>query len=173
MFWNKQNMRFYNVLWNDNFFINKGRLTLIKLSSEAIYMHHIVENCFFIIFTHFLKFFEIFETIFMDFSQIIEKLLKILIFFSSTSDFWGSKNVPCGCRQNEKTLFLKVYIVSEKSVILLSSYMRNSLLANIPKMWSKFCCFWLFLAVFEEFVTPPQLFKMLRIFGVPLSIQYW
>ena len=79
---------------------------------------------------------------------------QILNCFPSTAHICGSKNVPCGCRQKEKTLFLTVYIVSEKSVILLSSYMRNSLLANIPKIWSKFCCFWLFLAVFEGFVTP-------------------
>ena len=81
---------------------------------------------------------------------------QILNCFPSTAHICGSKNVPCGCIQNEKTLFLKVYIVSEKSVILLSSFIRNSLLANIAKMWSKFCCFWLFLAVFEEFGTPPS-----------------
>ncbi len=92
-----QKMRFYNVLWNDDFFINVELLKLVYMSPESIYMLHIVENYFFIIFTYFWKISENFSTIFMNFWQFFEKLLKFWFFLSFTVHFCGSKNVPCGC----------------------------------------------------------------------------
>ena len=86
-----QNMRFYNVLWNDGFFINVTLFKMVYMSPESIYMLHIVENHFFIIFTHFWKISENFQTNFMNFWQFFENLLKFRFFWVSQPIFVGQK----------------------------------------------------------------------------------
>ena len=93
-----QKMRFYNVLWNDDFFINVELLKLVYMSPESIYMLHIVENYFFIIFTYFWKISENFSTIFMNFWQFFEKLLKFRFFWVSQPIFVGQKMCLVGAR---------------------------------------------------------------------------
>ena len=84
-------MRFYNVLWNDDFFINVALFKLVYMSPESIYMLHIVENYFFIIFTHFWKISENFQTNFMNFWQFFENLLKFRFFEFHSPYLWVKK----------------------------------------------------------------------------------
>ena len=121
-----QNMRFYNVLWNDDFFINVAFFKLVYMSPESIYMLHIIENYFFIIFTHFWKISENFQTNFMNFWQFFENLLKFRFFWVSQPIFVGKKMCLVDAHKMRKLFFLKVGIVCKKFLILLFSYMRYS-----------------------------------------------
>ena len=144
MFWNKKNMRFYNVLLTDDFSINVDHFKLIYSVLQTIYVFYIDKNYFLITFKHFFGKINENSLILMNFWHIFGNFKNFTIFCFKTCGF---------------TRYFEIFDFIKK-LWYFSCFMLCNVLIII---------FWKLLDIFDYFM---HLFLLFEHFYVNLTIIY-